>query len=39
VRIVELSSPFAPFPDQIRAETDILHITRTWQFLNNISFK
>jgi len=39
VRIVELSSPFAPFPDHIRAETDILHITRTWQFLNNISFK
>ena len=39
VRIVELSSPFAPFPSQIREETDILHITRTWQFLNNISFK
>ena len=39
IHIVELSSPFAPFPDQIRKETDILHITRTWQFLNNISFK
>lgn len=39
IRIVELSSPFAPFPDQIRAETDILHITRTWQFLNNSSFR
>ena len=39
IHIVELSSPFAPFPDQIRQETDILHITRTWQFLNNISFK
>ena len=39
MRIVELSSPFAPFPEQIRTETDILHITRTWQFLNNISFK
>ena len=39
VRIVELSSPFSPFPDHIREETDILHITRTWQFLNNISFK
>jgi len=35
VRIVELSSPFAPFPDHIKQETDILHITRTWQFLNN----
>jgi len=39
VRIVELSAPFAPFPDQIRTETDILHITRTWQFLNNSHFR
>lgn len=39
VRIVELASPFAPFPDQIREETDILHITRTWQFLNNRGFR
>ncbi|MEE9552498.1 MAG: TonB family protein [Gammaproteobacteria bacterium] len=39
VRIVELSSPFAPFPDHIQEETDILHITRTWQFLNDNRFK
>ena len=39
VRIVELASPFAPFPDHIREETDILHITRTWQFLNNRGFR
>ena len=39
INIVNLSSPFAPFPEQIRKETDILHITRTWQFLNNIRFK
>jgi len=39
IRIVELSSPFAPFPDHIREETDILHITRTWQFLNNYRFR
>ncbi len=32
VRIVELAAPFAPFPPDIRAETDILHITRTWKF-------
>jgi protein TonB len=32
IRIVELSSPFAPFPAEIREEVDILHITRTWQF-------
>lgn len=39
IRIVELSSPFAPFPKQIREQTDILHITRTWQFLNNRGFR
>lgn len=32
VRIVELAAPFAPFPPDIRAEADILHITRTWKF-------
>lgn len=39
VRIVELASPFSPFPDNISSETDILHITRTWQFLNNKGFR
>ena len=34
VRIVELAAPFAPFPPDIRAATDILDITRTWQFLH-----
>ncbi|OGI52001.1 MAG: hypothetical protein A3E57_07765 [Candidatus Muproteobacteria bacterium RIFCSPHIGHO2_12_FULL_60_33] len=32
VRIVELSAPFAPFPPEIRADLDVLHITRTWKF-------
>jgi len=32
IRIVRLSSPFERFPDNIRADTDILHITRTWTF-------
>ena len=31
-RIVQLAAPFAPFPDNIRKEADILHITRTWNF-------
>ena len=31
-RIVKLSSPFAPFPQDIRRDTDILSITRTWTF-------
>lgn len=39
IRIVKLASPFAPFPPDIRKETDILHITRTWQFLANSSFR
>jgi TonB family C-terminal domain len=33
VRIVQLASPFATFPAGIRAETDVLHIIRTWKFL------
>lgn len=33
IRIVRLAAPFAPFPDNIRADTDVLHITRTWKFL------
>jgi protein TonB len=32
VRIVKLAAPFAPFPEDIRAETDVLYITRTWVF-------
>jgi len=39
IRIVRLAAPFAPFPDNIREETDILHITRTWQFLDNKGFR
>jgi len=31
-RIVMLASPFKPFPANVRSETDILHITRTWAF-------
>ena len=32
VRIVKLASPFERFPANIKADTDILHITRTWTF-------
>ena len=38
VRIVHLAAPFAPFPPDIRRETDFLDITRTWQFLSNNRF-
>jgi len=32
LRIVKLASPFARLPDDIRRDTDILSITRTWTF-------
>jgi protein TonB len=35
IRIVKLAAPFAPFPEDIRKDTDILHIERTWQFLRS----
>jgi protein TonB len=35
IRIVRLASPFSPFPQKIREDTDVLDITRTWQFQNN----
>ncbi|GAA4330013.1 TonB family protein [Pigmentiphaga soli] len=31
-RIVSLAAPFPPFPPEIRRDTDILAITRTWHF-------
>lgn len=34
VRIVELAAPFAPFPPDVLADTDIMEITRTWTFTN-----
>ncbi len=39
VRIVRMSAPFSPFPEEIRKETDILDITRTWQFLRSGQFE
>jgi len=33
-RIVRLAAPFAPFPGDIRSDTDILEIARTWTFTN-----
>lgn len=33
IRIVELAAPFSPFSPEIAAETDVLDIVRTWQFL------
>lgn len=35
VRIVKLAAPYAPFPDDIRKETDVLSIVRTWSFTSS----
>ena len=35
LRIVQLAAPFAAFPDDIRRDTDIIEITRTWTFTNS----
>jgi len=32
VRIVKLAAPYSPLPPDIRRDTDILSITRTWMF-------
>ena len=32
VKIVNMASPFDPFPEAMRAEADILEIIRTWRF-------
>lgn len=39
VRIVKLAAPFAPFPENIKKETDILYITRTWVFTSGNRLK
>lgn len=35
IRIVKLGAPYAPLPPDIRRDTDILSITRTWTFTEN----
>jgi len=35
LRIVRLAAPYAPFPGEIRTDTDVLHIIRSWEFLSN----
>ena len=32
VRIVRMAAPYAPFPEAIKRDTDIIEITRTWTF-------
>lgn len=32
IRIVQLAAPFAAFPPELRVDTDVLEIVRTWRF-------
>jgi len=34
-RIVKLAAPYSAFPEKLRAETDVIHITRSWEFMNS----
>lgn len=34
-RIVRLAAPYARFPDELRAEAEVLVITRTWRFYDD----
>jgi protein TonB len=34
-RIVKLAAPYAAFPRKLHAEADVIHITRSWEFLNS----
>lgn len=38
-RIVKLAAPYSAFPDKLRAEADVIHITRSWEFMNNSSLR
>jgi protein TonB len=38
-RIVELAAPYAPFPPKLRKEADVIHITRSWEFMNDNSLR
>jgi len=35
IKIVKMASPFAPFPANLRKNTDVIEIIRTWQFKQN----
>jgi periplasmic protein TonB len=32
-RIVKLAAPFPAFPEKLKQEADVIHITRSWEFL------
>lgn len=38
IRIVQQAAPFTPFPPELRDNTDVLEIIRTWQFQRGDTF-
>ena len=38
-RIVELAAPYSAFPPKLRKEADVIHITRSWEFMNDNSLR
>ena len=38
-RIVKLAAPYSAFSKKLRQEADVIHITRSWEFLNNSSIR
>ena len=34
-RIVAMASPYNPFPEKLQQQADIIHITRSWEFLSS----
>jgi len=34
-RIVKMASPYQPFPEKLHKQADIIHITRSWEFLSS----
>ena len=36
-RIVKLDAPYSPFPEKLRQQADVIHITRSWEFNNDNS--
>lgn len=34
-RIVKMASPYNPFPEKLLKQADIIHITRSWEFLSS----
>ena len=35
MRIVQLAAPYSPFPKELKEVADVIHITRSWEFLNS----